>query len=97
MSLTGWECYETPEETMTKIKHAIKLASTRVKDPMKELRMDELKPLVFIEDIRDDQCRWPLEQFNWCGRTTDGSVYCEVHHARAIQTPLPARSKSKHV
>ena len=50
-----------------------------------ELNPDDLVPLVHIEDIRDSQCRWPTQGHMWCGRQTDGSVYCEEHHKRAKQ------------
>lgn len=93
-AVEGFETYETPYDTMSKIKHAIKIAATMVRQPMAELKPDILQPLVALEDIEDHQCRWPITETHWCGRGTDGSVYCGDHHARAIQKPLPARVKS---
>lgn len=83
MSLTSWERYEKPDETLAKIKHAIKLAATRLWSPLMELLEDDLKPLISIEDIQDGQCRWPIEQMHWCGRPSGDNVYCEVHDARS--------------
>ena len=94
MALTDdFACYETPSETMAKIKHAIKLATTRVCNPMSQLAQDDLFATTDIANVMDGQCRWPKgDNGEMCGRACGEKVYCEVHHARAVQKPFAARS-----
>lgn len=98
MALTEeFTCYETPYDTMVKIKHAIKLALFRVPAPEVDLAQDKLEPLVHILDIRDGQCRWPITHTHWCGRETDGGVYCKEHHERAKGKSYVDTTRSKDI
>lgn len=65
-------------------------------------QVDDVVRVKSIEDIADNQCRWPIgdpksDDFGFCGlERIPGRSYCEGHCARAYESPAVRKRKTHH-